>query len=196
MPVPGIVAGLAGGTWQLGRGVATSPMVRGAFGSAWRSAGKYMGSSMHARGARWAAEGYGLGKGMGMFGRALGLGFLGLEAYSGYQREGAWGAAKGVASGAAMSYAMGAVLGSAALPVALGVGAIGGGIMLNKFAAGKGRSTMLGHKRTEFGAGVSDQYGTVATMRRRSIMALNESRISGGMGIGNEAMRQYQPYFR
>ena len=171
-------------------------LARGGLKYASSGAGKFLKSGMHRRGARWAMEGYGLGKGMSMFGRAMGLGFLGFEAYAGYQREGAWGAAKGAVTGAMYSYAFGAILGSAALPVTLAAAAVGGGLMANKYLAGKGRSTMVSHQRTEFGSGVSDQFGTVSTMRRRSVMALNQSRIGGGMGMGNEAMRQYQPYFR
>jgi hypothetical protein len=131
-----------------------------------------------------------------MWGRALGFGFLALEAYSGYQREGVWGAAKGVATGAAYSYAFGAVLGSAALPVTALAAAGAGAVMANKWAAGKGASYMKGQRNLEMGGAVNDQFGNVSTMRRRSVMALNRSRIGGGMGIGNEAMRQYQPYFR
>ena len=157
---------------------------------------KFLGSAMHKRGMRWATEGYGMGKGMNMFGRAMGVGFLALEAYQGYQREGVWGAAKGVATGAAYSYAFGAVLGAAAAPVAIGAAVVGGAIIANKAMAEKGASYARGQARTEFGNGVSDQFGTVSTMRRRSVMALNRSRIGGGMGMGNEAMRQYQPYFR
>lgn len=192
----GFVGAVAAGSWNMARGIATSGAVRGAGRYAMSGAGNYLRSGTHLRAMSGVTRNYGLARGMGGWGRAFGLGFLAFEAYSGYQREGAWGAAKGVATGALWSYGIELALGSAALPVAIGAAAIGGGLALNKWAAEKGESYMKGKQNLEFGSGVSDQYGMAATMRRRSMAALNQSRISGGMGLGNEAMRQYQPYFR
>lgn len=194
--MPGIFSRIGQGAWNASKSVYKSPGLRKAGRGVQGAARQYGSSAMHGRGMRFVKEGYGFGKGMSMFGRAVGFGFLGLEAYMGYQREGVWGAAKGAATGAAYSYAFGAVLGAAAGPVALGALAVGGGMYANKMMAEKGASYMKGQSKLEFGSSVSDQFGTVSTMRRRSVMALNSSRIGGGMGMGNEAMRQYQPYFR
>lgn len=161
-----------------------------------RGLGRYARTSTHARGTRWVLENYGLARKMSPLGRALGLGFLGIEAYMGYQKEGWWGAAKGVATGAAWSYGLGVVLGSAALPLTMGAAAIGGSLVLNKMAAEGGLRYAKRHARADFGGGVRDQFGNVSTMRRRSIQALQQSRLNGAMTLGREALQQYQPYFR
>jgi len=197
--MPGVL-GLAGtaakGAYGYAKGVATSSAVKAGFGRVKGAAQVYRQTAFHARGMNSMRDMYGLGKQMGWAGRALGFGFMGLEAFTGYQQGGVWGAAKGLAKGAAVNYAVGALLGSAAIPLTLGVGVVAGGMMAYKKGADIGRKTYKKSRSLEFGSGVSDQYGTVATMRRRSVMALQESRIGGGMGLGSEAMRSYQPYFR
>ena len=192
----GAVGTAARGAYGYARSIATSPTVHRAAGRVYGAAQGYAGTAFHARGVGSLKAGMGLGKGMGIFGRALGLGFLGYETYSGYQREGMWGAAKGAAGYAAIQYAFGAVLGSSVLPLMAGAAAVGGAVVGRKMAAEKGESVYKRHRALEFGAGVSDQFGTISTMRRRSIQALQSSRIGGGMGMGNEAMRSYVPYFR
>jgi hypothetical protein len=135
------------------------------------------------------------------FGRALGLGFLGLEAYRGYQEGGMMGAVGQVAETAAINYAIGAVIGTGALTALAATGLVAGAAYgtyaYNKYGSEIGRSYMLRHTQTEFGGGgVPDQFGTAATMRRRSMAALQGSRINGNMALGNEAALTYTPYFR
>lgn len=192
----GFLGATVAGSWNMGRGIIGSRAVQGAGRYAAGGVGKFLGGQTSKRAAGNTMRNFGLGKGMSGWGRALGIGFLGFEAISGYQREGAWGAAKGVGSAALWSYGIEIALGSAALPIGIAAGVAVGGVMLNKAAAEKGRAYGRSHRELEFGAAVSDQFGTVSTMRRRSVMALNQSRIGGNMGMGNEAMRQYQPYFR
>lgn len=181
------------------------PKVPGSFtaagGRVWGGAQSWMGTRMHARGVREVANFYGLARNMGKFGRVLGLGFLGWEAYSGYREGGAWGAAKNVGSSAATTYAIGAILGSGAvagLAVAgAGAMALGGMYAYDQFAKETGRQQAIQHARTEMGSGfVADPFGTAATMRRRSIMALQNSRLNGTMALGNEAALTYRPYWR
>jgi hypothetical protein len=192
----GFVGAVAAGSWNMGKGIIGSRAVRGGAKYAGTGIGRYLKSGTHSKAMGNTLRNFGLARNMSMLGRGLGLGFLGFEAIAGYQQEGVWGAAKGVASGAMWSYGIELALGSAALPVAALAGIGVGGAMAYKAAAEKGRSTMVKSQNLEFGGGVSDQYGTVSTMRRRSVQALQQSRIGGGMGMGNEALRQYQPYFR
>lgn len=187
---------VARGAYGMASGVARSGAVRGGVGAVGRGLKAYGGTAMHKRGMRWLREGYGLGAGQKMLGRMLGLGFLAYSFMEGYQREGLWGGVKEAATGAAYSYAFGAVLGSAAIPLMGGAAVVGGAVGLQTFMNKKGESYSRRQKSLEMGGTINDMYGSVATMRRRSIMSLNRSKIGGGMGIGNEALRQYQPYFR
>ena len=86
--MPGTFSRVGSATWGGTKSIYNSPGLRKAGKGVYGAAGRYQSSAMHNRGMRFVKEGYGLGKGMSMFGRAIGLGFLGLEAYAGYQREG------------------------------------------------------------------------------------------------------------
>jgi len=173
---------------------------------------QYLGSAAHAKGMSWAAGGYGFGKdiasiqskGWRYFGRGVGFAFLGYEAYAGYQRGGILGAATGVATQAAINYGIGAAWGAIGGTAALGAigtaaavaAPIAGAWAYNKYGSQVGRETFMRHARTELGAGVADPFGTVSTMRRRSVSALNSSRLNGQTALGNEAAMSYSPYFR
>lgn len=180
---------------------------------------RYLKSGVHKRGMGWMRMSMGIesgfkqnltnafGAGIGKGSRLSGIGslawrgvaaawFLG-DVAKGYHREGVWGAAKAGIGFAAENYLFGAVLGSAALPVGLAAAGVTGYAALRKFKIDTGRQYALNLRRTTFGPGsVEDQYGTVATMRRRSVDALMSSRIGGNMGLGNESLRAYTPYFR
>lgn len=169
----------------------------------------YAKTGLHRRGMMEMTHAYGLARGMSKMGRAFGIGFglleAGFGAYSGYQTGGVggavWGAAKGVAEGAAFTYGVGALLGGAAVPLGLTVGAVGlaagGAFAYDQFSKETGRATALNAAKLEMGSGyVPDQFGQGATMRRRSMAALQNSRINGVMAMGNEAALSYTPYFR
>ena len=186
---------------------------RNAASSVRHGLGAYSQTGVHRRGMSWMRAGFGAHRGFGgelkglftkggrlgafggLAGRALGAGFGISAAVSGYQKEGLWGATKGVAGYAATNYALGAVFGSAAVGAAV-IGGTVGGAMLRKAAINIGEEYGRAHSNTEFGGGVDDRYGRVTTMRRRSMMAINRSRIGGNMGLGNEALNSYVPYNR
>ena len=163
-------------------------------------AGKYIQTGFHRSGTNFALNTYGLGRGkMGTLGRAFGLGFLGFDAYQGYQEGGTMGAVTNVAKGAAIHYAIGAVLGTAAAPLALaaaGAGLAAGAYAYNKYGSEIGRSVMVNSAQLEMGGGISDPYGNASTMRRRSLMAMHNSRLNGRVSMGNEAALTYTPYYR
>lgn len=153
----------------------------------------------------------------GLAGRALGLGFTLYGAYEGYQQGGIGGAVKSVVQSTAESYLMGRALhlGSWMLrgtmsKVALPAVAAGLGVAaLSSVASGQGfgqafrplarralHEHMRKHAKLEMGTPVADDFGTVATMRQRSLQAIQESKINGRSALGNEALLMYQPYFR
>jgi hypothetical protein len=106
--------------------------------------------------------------------------------YEGYQQQGIWGAAKGLGESIAYTAAFkaaAAVLGSAgvAAGAAVAAGAVGG-YMMGEAAQAHLKSL----RNVEMGAPIVDTFGTVATMRQRSLMALNQTHINGRMAIGNE----------
>ena len=52
------------------------------------------------------------------------------------------------------------------------------------------------HAELEMGRPVIDEFGTLATMRQRSMMAIQNSKINGRCGLGNESTYTFRPYFR
>lgn len=164
-------------------------------GRAFRS---YLGTSMHRKAKEWALDAYGLNKGTGGLDRAFRLAFLGYDAYKGYQEGGLGGAALNVAHGVAEQYAMRAAM-SAVAPIALPLTALAltaGGLYANKRAIEVGEERYRKHARLEMGTPIVDQFGTAATMRQRSVMALNNSRLNGMTALGNEAALMSRHYFR
>ena len=158
--------------------------------------------------------------GEGVLGNAIGTGFVGLGAYQGYREGGIVGAAKGIAENYVSSIAFRAL----PLPVALALlaGYIGGNYLLGKvdssvgevgagafrhiagpYTGGSLAGAMFSRQvrehtrkraRLEMGSPVQDQYGTVATMRQRSIMAMRTSKINARGALGMEANNRFQPY--
>lgn len=134
-----------------------------------------------------------LGEGKFAFGsRVFGLAMIGLSAYNGYQEGGVTGAVGSVAKDAAMWGAMraGWSLGKGALmnPFVLGgAAALGLGYAGYKIGeAARERSNRIRH--IEMGGEIIDRFGTLSTIRQRSLMALNNSHVNGRMALGNEAI--------
>lgn len=133
--------------------------------------------------------------------RSLGLGFTLLETYSGYQKEGAVGAVKGLATGMAWSTAprmLGAVLGGAGAAVLgagmVGAGLVSGGIELGRAARQHGKRI----RDIEMGGGQvmnAIESAGAATMRQRSLTALQNTHINARMGFGNEAILMHRKLF-
>lgn len=179
--------------------------------------------AMHRSGADMAKFSFGFGKMAGKgVGRLLGPAMTLYAGYEGYKEGGAWGAAKGVASEVGTQYAIGAGLKGAAqmlkgpigYPLIGAVGAIGVGLAGWTAAWHGGLGTGAGvaspwqaavrplvadymrrHSEVEMGRPIVDQYGTLATMRQRSLAAIQNSKINGRSVIGNEATYRFRPYF-
>jgi len=127
-------------------------------------------------------------RGMPFAGGLFGLMFTGHAAYSGYQREGVWGAAKGTA-GTVGSFALWHVgtrlLGPAAIPIVASAGAWAG--------AAKNIMTDLAHapRRTsgyDIAGNLSAfQGGQAYTMRQRSMQAIQKHHLNARSACGNEA---------
>jgi hypothetical protein len=151
------------------------------------------------------------GKGFGKFlGRWTGRAFLGASAYMGWREGGLVGAAGAVMEHGAITYAMGAGfkalgLSTAALDLALPLTVAAAGIGLDIHAAMGGRTEdltnlwvnryMKKHATLELSTPVVDNFGVAATMRQRSLAAIQNSRLNGRTALGNEAALTYKPYY-
>jgi len=123
-----------------------------------------------------------------MAGRAIFPAFTAYSIYEGYQSGGIIGAAKAGATEAAIWGGFklaGAVLGGASTTI---VGAAAAGLA-GYYAVGEAaQAHVKGLRSLEMGAPVKDPYGTGATLRARSMQALNSSAVNGRMAMGNEAL--------
>lgn len=144
--------------------------------------------------------------GAGFIKNTLGLiagpAFLAYSAHEGYQTGGTWGAAKAVSRDLSMAYIWGAtvkpmlpyIAGGAAVA---GVAAYAAGIRPMHLARPMVKKHMLRHIGLEMGSPNIDPYGTGATMRQRSLMAIQNSRLGNARaGLGNEAFLLQQSYWR
>lgn len=161
----------------------------------------WMGTKAHREGAKWAKDFYGLSKGTKPLFRVLGLGFLAYDAYSGYKEGGLTGAASSVAQGFAFNYALGvgkSVLGSALTGAAyVAPFAIGGAIMFRRqLAQPYVREFARKRARLEMSMPIEDQFGTISTMRQRSLMMMRQSKLNARTSLGQEATYAFKPYFR
>jgi len=126
-------------------------------------------------------------------GNALGLAAMGYSMYQGYKEGGLVGAAKEGVIGAATwgavkgtwNYAMGA--GNLAMGAGLGIGAVAAGAYGYYRAGEAGQKYAKRLRNLEMGADIVDNFGTMSTMRGRSIDAIQSSRVNGRNGLGNEA---------
>lgn len=182
----------------------------------------YMGSRVHQGGMSWVKDELGIGKrarefaqkspGLAFAGRWLGRGFVGFSALEGYREGGITGALGATASHLGTTYAMGAAFKAlgigvgAAAPYLAGAAVIGGiGVGAASLATGVSplqflarpyvREHMKKHAKLEMAKPVTDQFGTIATMRQRSVAAMQHSNINARSALAHEAMTSYQPYF-
>jgi len=129
-----------------------------------------------------------LGIGGRFLGRSLGPVMVGYSAYKGYKEggilKGAWEGGKEAAGWAAFSVAASLLPGAAAIatPIAAAA-AIGYGAY--QFGE-KAQAYRKGLRDVEMGGGFIDPFGTGATMRQRSAMALQNSHINGRSALGAE----------
>lgn len=180
----------------------------------------FFGSEASRSSFRMAADWHGFGPGKLLsFGRGLGLGFTIFEGIEGYKEDGMWGAIKGAGGGFARDWAtirafkvlsggMGLTGALASTGIAVGAAATGIGLLGGLAATSQGMSLqrfgtqafvgryMQKRSKLEIASPVDDQYGTMATMRQRSINAMRQSRITARNALGMEANRRYTPYFR
>ena len=190
---------------------------------AWMGPAGSIRNRAHQQGIEWMKWNVGLGKlpaGIGTVGKVIGRGlgpvFTLWDAYQGYKEGGITGAAMNVGKNFAYTYAMGyaASLAGSVGATALGVATVGlglgaAGVVGYAGMTGQSVANVLSplarpwvhdyakrFRNLEMGAPVADPFGTVATMRQRSIMAIQNSRINGRNAIGSEALLMYQPYFR
>lgn len=141
-------------------------------------------------------------------GAAKAVGKLGLKAlpmiggaafiYSGYKEGGIAGAVDAGIENMKMGIAWevgSAALGSGALPIAAAAAVVGAGAygyyQFGEAAQRYGRKT----RRLEMGGEIIDRFGTISTMRQRSLQALNNTHMNGRMALGNEAMLTHRPMY-
>jgi len=142
---------------------------------------------------------------LGLAGRIAGPAFTAFAIYSGYKEGGVFGAAKGAASSALSwgAFEMGAALspgitraGVMAAKIALPVGiaaAAGYGYYKTGEEGIKHRKRLRG---LEMGADLVDRFGTMTTMRQRSLAAIQNSHTNGRMALGSEALLLSGQYLR
>jgi len=189
---------------QISTGARTAGLRGQALRGAAQKAGQFRaaGHFIKERGVRAAFKGAG-GKmgGMGIAGHALGVGFAAHAMYTGYQEGGVTGA---VGAGVRFGAEWGAMRAGIALLAKAGIGAgvlaplaiaAGGAYGFYQFgeAAQEYGKQM---KSLEMGAPIVDPFGTVATTRQRSLMALNNTHINGRMAMGNEGILMHDGAYR
>lgn len=134
--------------------------------------------------------------------RSLGPVFTVHSAVSGYREGGLLGAARGVATATAVNFAWG--MGAEAVS-AVGGGALSVGVPLAMLAGvgyGTYKAIQFGNARIkkqrnlELGSPIVDPFGTAATMRQRSLQALQNSQFNGRSAFGSEAALMHMPVMR
>jgi hypothetical protein len=136
------------------------------------------------------------GRAAGFLGRAAFPLFTAYSAYSGYQEGGVAGAVRNVTTDALIWGGMRAgwaMIGGPATLVAAGIAGAGYGVYRLGEAARKQERRVRG---LELGADVVDRFGTLSTMRQRSLQAIQNSHLSGRMALGSEALLLSSPYMR
>lgn len=171
----------------------------------------------HQAGMSMAKDMMGVGvfkKGAGILGRAgglIGLGYMASSMYEGYQEGGVTGAVGAGVEQVGLNYLFGRAVSTvfkgivpfAAKAGLVGAAAIGVGAaitnqsvanFLSPLARGQVREHGIKHAKLEMGAPTIDPFGMVATMRQRSLMSIQNSRVNGRSALGNEASLLYRPY--
>ncbi len=181
-----------------------------AYGSVSKVGRRYTQTSFHKKNMEFVMQNLGLGG--HKLGRAIGAGITLYSAYSGFREGGVGGAVGNIATDMAWSYglrAAGRILAGAA-NFAVGAATIGlTGWTAYSMATGTPFSNMLSpilrpqqrafaEKRAilEMGSPTVDQFGTIATMRQRSLAAIQNSKINGRGALGNEAQLMSRSYWR
>jgi hypothetical protein len=132
-------------------------------------------------------------KPLGMFGKAMtGLGLIwGItDAVDAYREEGAWGAAKSGAGSLAMGGAFRVATGIAGRALS-GLGPVGvaAAAVYGTYQLGEAAKVHVKRLRgLEMGRDIPDRFGTISTIRQRSLQAIQNTHINGRLAIGNEAM--------
>lgn len=160
-------------------------------------------------GARWTVEGFGFGKKVPLTGRIFAGGFAAYSMYGGLREGGVGGAISAGVDYGISTFEFGAALGGLTSPVVWGAAAAiaGTGLAakymhdpssLSSFKGlmrGQTSQFMKKHTDIEMGTPPIDPFGNNATMRQRSLNAIQNSRINGRSALGNEAMILHRPYF-
>lgn len=120
-----------------------------------------------------------IGRKAGLLGNAFTL----YEVYRGYQEGGVMGAAKGFGVSYGFNLASRLLLKSTLGPVAA-VAAVGIGTYQFGKKAGEYGKKMSG---LEMATPYIDQFGTMATMRQRSLQAIQNTHLNGRAALGSEA---------
>lgn len=131
---------------------------------------------------------------------AVSIGFTAYETYQGFKQGGFFGGMKaGVKSVAWNAITRGAmntaaaVMGSAGLLMTAGVaGGLYGGYRLGE----AGIARMRKFRNLEVGSDIVDTFGTMATIRQRSLSAIQNTHINGRLAMGGEAALMHVPMMR
>lgn len=144
-----------------------------------------------------------LGKG-GMkanwLGGTIGIAGTAYAFYSGYQENGVLGGVKNVGIQTAISGAFTGIIRSAGTtlgnPVAVGVAtAVAAGYAGYRLGeAGIAKAKRV--RNLEMGSDIVDVFGTMSTMRQRSLSAIQNSHVNGRLALGGEASLMHTPYMR
>lgn len=123
---------------------------------------------------------------MAGIGGAINLGFMASSVYSGYQEGGVLGAAKELGTTAAIQVGLNVagVAVNALWPVAL---VAGSGALAYKVAENS-RQYGRNLRNISMGTPPIDVFGTMSTVRQRSLAALQNTHINGRMALGNEGL--------
>jgi hypothetical protein len=193
--------------------------VKSGLKNAWsRSPGPHLFSGKHHKvGMNMAKDMLGFGlfkKGAGILERAgglIGAGFMVGAMYEGYKESGITGAAKAGVEQVGINYLLGrglstvfkgmlplglkaGLVGAAAIGVGAGLANTSVANFLSPLARGAVREHGIKHAKLELGTPTIDPFGMVSTMRQRSLMSIQNSRVNGRTALGNEASLLYRPY--
>lgn len=133
---------------------------------------------------------------LSFLGRAAGPAFTLASVYSGYKEGGVLGAAKeGISSGLQWgAFELGAsVFGSGMFFGATAAVAGGYGYYKLGEASRKHRKRL---RAVEMGSDLVDRFGTISTMRQRSLAAIQKSYVNGRVAVGSEAAILSNSYLR
>lgn len=120
-------------------------------------------------------------------------------AYQGYQQSGVLGAAKGIGESVAWNWGIRAAAGALGAGAAtIGVATVGIAAAYGTYALGEAaRKHAKSLNQLEFGTSqIMDALGSAgaATSRQRSVMALQNTHLSGRMAMGNEAVLMHTSF--